>query len=128
MKKLIFSIAFVLLILLNLSCSDENKVTAWIEDGEEIDEGAIAFFYLEKNYPNPFNPSTTIGFNLAFESHVDLEVYSEDWIKVATLISTVMQPGSHRVHFIAEGLSSGEYFYTMTVEGVTQIRKMKLVK
>ncbi len=128
MKSIILSIALFSILVGNLSCSEENKVTAWIADGEELDEGTSVFFSLKENYPNPFNPSTTIGFDLAIEKHVDLEVYSDNWIKMATLINTEFAAGRYQVTFNAAGLSSGEYFYTMTVEGVTQIRKMKFMK
>ena len=128
MKSTIFSIVILLIVLGNLTCSDEDIVGNWVSDGEELQEGTLVYFEMEQNYPNPFNPSTTIYFNIAKLIHIDLEVYSEDWIKVATLISEELEPGTHAVTFNAEGLSSGEYFYTMTGEGVTQIRKMKLTK
>jgi hypothetical protein len=128
MKRIILSIALLLIILGNLTCSEENRVAAAIADGEELEDGTMVLFLLHENYPNPFNPSTVIKFTISKSMHIDLIVYSEDWIKVATLISVEMGLGAHEVNFNAEGLSSGEYFYTMTGEGVTQIRKMKLVK
>lgn len=129
MKKCLFFLVWMLLVgITSLSCSDKGKILTGIQDGEELKEGAQVPFLLDQNYPNPFNPSTTIGFDIAFEIHVRLKVFADDWQEVQTLINRKLQAGRYVTQFNAVHLPSGEYCHTMEAGGITQIRKMKLVK
>jgi len=83
---------------------------------------------LKNNYPNPFNPSTTIRFELPQASDVQLSVYNTIGQKVSTLVNQNMSAGSHSITFNAEGLPSGVYIYRLKAEGFSQSRKMLLVK
>ena len=114
--------------LIILSCSDENIIGNWVSDGNELEEGSKVYFNMEQNYPNPFNPSTVINFRVFERIKVELIIWSDDWVKKATLLDKFCDYGNYQVIFNAEGFPSGEYFYTMTGESVTQIRKMKIVK
>ena len=69
-------------------------------------------YSLENNFPNPFNPSTVIQYNLAYDSNVKLTVYNTLGVKVGELISEVQPAGLHNYKFNATGLSSGVYLYT----------------
>lgn len=126
--KIFYRLIQLIFILTFLSCSDENIVGNFVADGEELEEGSEVFFLMEQNYPNPFNPSTNIKFQVAKPIKLELTIWSEDWIKKATLLDKSFEPGYYEITFNAEGYSSGEYFYTMTGENVTQIMKMKIVK
>ena len=83
---------------------------------------------LGRNYPNPFNPSTTIPFELNSAAHVRLEVYDMLGRRVALLIDQPLQVGSHTARFEAENLPSGMYITRMQTEGEVLTQKMLLVK
>lgn len=83
---------------------------------------------LMANYPNPFNPTTTIRYNLAEAGKVQAFVYNVIGQKVATLVDTRQDPGKYTVQFNANQLSSGVYFLYFQTQGVTKTQKMLLVK
>lgn len=84
---------------------------------------------LDQNFPNPFNPSTQITYQLSNPSNVTLEVYSITGEKIMTLVkNSFQQPGSHSVPFEAEDLASGIYIYRLTTGEQTLTRKMTLLK
>jgi photosystem II stability/assembly factor-like uncharacterized protein len=85
-------------------------------------------FALEQNFPNPFNPSTIINYQLSMFSYVRLKVYDLLGREVATLLSREMQPGYYSVDFDGTNLSSGLYFYTIQAGDFTDTKKMLLVK
>jgi hypothetical protein len=73
-------------------------------------------------YPNPFNPMTTITFDLPYTAHVSIKVFNVLGQEVVVLADEVRNVGSHRIHFNAAGLASGVYFYRLDVvalDGVT---------
>lgn len=85
---------------------------------------------LEQNFPNPFNPTTQIQFSLTSAQQVNLDVYNVVGQRVATLLNDVSRgAGSHTVTFDASKLSSGVYFYRLSLQDGEQLtRKMMLVK
>jgi hypothetical protein len=85
-------------------------------------------FYLYQNFPNPFNPSTHIRFDLAKSGLVTLNIYDITGKKITGLVNEDLNAGSHMVDFDASNLSSGVYFYKIEAPGFTSIRKMILVK
>lgn len=73
---------------------------------------------LKPAYPNPFNPTTTIPFDVSNVSKITLEVYDVMGRKVSTLAEgRTFQPGRHSLSFDAAGLSSGTYLYRLVVDG-----------
>jgi subtilisin-like proprotein convertase family protein len=85
------------------------------------------------NYPNPFNPRTTISFDLPRDSQVDLEIFDIRGHKVQTLISEAMTAGHHGVVWNGtesngRQLSSGTYFYRLRAGGESLTKKMVLLK
>ncbi len=85
--------------------------------------------YLSQNYPNPFNPQTSIDFVVPATGNVTLEVFDVSGARVATLFSGVKSAGSRTtVSFNADGLASGVYFYRLSGNGFTEMRKMVLLK
>jgi hypothetical protein len=101
-------------------------VLAVDEQGNEIP----AEFTLLGNYPNPFNPSTTIKFVMPQRSDVSLEVFDVLGRLVSTQNLGVRQAGTHEVRFDASSLASGMYQYrlTMTETQKSVVGKMMLVK
>lgn len=83
---------------------------------------------LGKNYPNPFNPTTKISYSLPSAKDVTLKVYDVLGREVATLVNSKQQAGSYSVTFDARQYSSGVYFYRLSTENVSKVRKMMLVK
>lgn len=86
-------------------------------------------FRLYANYPNPFNPSTTIRYSLPAAQKVKLVVYDVNGRLLQTLVDSQQAAGSHSVTFDATNLSSGVYYYKLTNEnGQTKSQKMILLK
>ena len=86
-------------------------------------------FVLESNYPNPFNPSTTIRFTLAEDAKTRLRVFNVLGEQVATLFDEVAQAGRlHEVTFDATRLPSGVYFSTLESGNLRVVKKMVLMK
>ena len=79
-------------------------------------------------YPNPFNPATTISFDLPMISKVSLVVYNVGGQKVETLVNDRVSAGSHNINFDGARLSSGMYFYTLNAGQFSETRKMMLLK
>ncbi|MCB1060361.1 MAG: T9SS type A sorting domain-containing protein [Calditrichaeota bacterium] len=91
--------------------------------GELADE-----FSLSQNFPNPFNPSTTLTLNLTRRSYVSLTVYNLQGQVVDTLAKEVLESGSFDFVFDGAGLPSGIYFARLTAGQITQTVKMILLK
>lgn len=87
------------------------------------DELPQAYSILYPIFPNPFNPITTIRYDLEKEINVLIEVYNISGQKVRTLVDAPQGPGEHTTTFNAEGLSSGLYFFT--VKAGTQTSTVK---
>jgi hypothetical protein len=92
-------------------------------------------FTLYPAYPNPFNPMTTIRFDLPVASQVSLTVFNVLGQRVVTLANEALPAGTHQVHFNGAGLGSGVYFYRIEVAPVNgrgmhevAVRKVLLVK
>jgi len=85
-------------------------------------------FALHGNYPNPFNPETTIEFALPAAAAVTLEVYSILGEKVSSLDFGEMSAGVKTVNYNAAGLTAGVYFYRLTAGDFTAGDKMILLK
>ena len=102
-----------------------------------IDDGGLNLipqeFALNANYPNPFNPETTIEYSLDRTEEVTLKVYAITGQLVRTLVNSAMEAGSHQVRFNGRDdfgnlLSSGVYFYQLQSAGKIATNKMILMK
>ena len=103
----------------------------WTNNASAVETDAVAppaDFFLEQNYPNPFNPSTTIAFVLPVAGMVNLAVYDALGREVAILAQGMLEAGSHRYQFSAQGLCSGLYLCRLTAAGQTWTRKMLLMQ
>ena len=96
----------------------------------QIDGNLPNKFFLEANYPNPFNPTTQIRYSLPSSSlhNVTLKVYNLLGQEVATLVNEVQKIGTYEVEFDASELTSGIYIYTLQSAEFLQSRKMMLIK
>ncbi|MCH8494096.1 MAG: chitobiase/beta-hexosaminidase C-terminal domain-containing protein [Balneolales bacterium] len=94
----------------------------------ETEDQLPAEVALAQNFPNPFNPTTRISYDLPSESAVRLAVYDLLGRQVAVLVNERMSAGSHFVTFDAASLSSGVYMYRLEASGVVLTQKMTLVK
>jgi len=92
------------------------------------DNNVVKDYNLMQNYPNPFNPTTTINFALPKTGLVTLKVYNLIGQEVATLVNEVKNAGRYSVDFDASDLSSGIYFYRVSVNDFNDVKKMILVK
>jgi hypothetical protein len=112
-----------------------NTVSARTEENTLIQTNinSAQDYYLRDNYPNPFNPSTTIEFGLKAGSNVKLAIYNSTGAEVALLFKGDLPEGSYSQRWNAAGLPSGTYFYRLEIVGnssgiFTQTKKMILVK
>lgn len=87
-----------------------------------------AAFALEPNYPNPFNPVTTIRYQLPEAGHVLLRVYDMLGREVAKLVDGVQPAGEHEVRFDASELGTGVYVYRLQAAGEMAAERMLVVK
>lgn len=85
-------------------------------------------FSLSQNYPNPFNPETKIKFQISNSSEVKLTVFDNAGREVAILVNQFLKAGNYEFNFNAKGLSSGIYFYRLSSENFSEIKKMILIK
>jgi hypothetical protein len=85
-------------------------------------------YQLYPNYPNPFNPSTTIRYEVRHAGNVNLKVYDVGGREVATIAEGTRPAGVYNVTFDASGLASGMYFYRLAAGNFIETRKMLLVK
>jgi hypothetical protein len=85
-------------------------------------------FKLHDNFPNPFNPSTSIKFSVPATGLVSLKVFDITGKEVTTLVDGNIEQGEHEVNFNASHLASGVYFYKLISGSFTEVKKMILVK
>jgi len=105
-----------------------------IVDVEDTEQTKPTEFILENNFPNPFNPTTTIYYSIPNrqqgDSYFDVQliVYDPLGRKVATLVNEQKPAGTYRVTFNARGLSSGVYYYSLISESNIITKPMLLIK
>jgi len=115
----------------NLTATSTESFSLIDTSSTGIDEGIHSIpdkFVLHQNFPNPFNPETTIHFDLPKQAFATLKIYNIKGILVATAIQRQMAAGRYQVQFSAEELASGIYFYTLESGEFRQCRKMIYVK
>jgi len=85
-------------------------------------------FSLDQNFPNPFNPSTIIGYQLPANTIVTMKVYDVLGREVKMLVNERQSAGSHSVRFSAANLPSGVYFYRLDAGTYHDTKKLLLLK
>lgn len=101
-----------------------ETVTSFASNASDV----VKDFRLNQNYPNPWNPTTTISFQVPKTSFVTIKVFTITGKEVRTLVSREMNPGSYEVDFDGTTIPSGVYFYRMHAGDFTATRRMILVK
>jgi hypothetical protein len=99
----------------------------------EVELTSLSTFSLEQNFPNPFNPTTTIKFSIPTSEFVTLKVYDVLGNEVASFINEEIPAGSYEVEFASytgsvRNLTSGIYFYTLRAGSYIETKKMILLK
>lgn len=138
LNEFIYGIAFTSPTV-GLACSWSGKILRTTNGGvitSISDPNTIPNEYsLKQNFPNPFNPSTLIEFQVPTLNKggntrgvVNLSVYNSLGVIVAELINSELKPGSYSVAFNVTGLYSGIYYYKLTSDNFSQTKKMLLIK
>ncbi len=123
---------------------ETNESFTWTQNGDRVEIGSLTAksgsdaglpgeFQLLPNYPNPFNPSTVIGFSLPTAGKAKLVVFNILGRQVATVFDAEASAGYNEVSWDGRAddggqVSSGVYFYRLTTESFTETRKMMLLK
>jgi hypothetical protein len=100
----------------------------WKINGEEDTNADITSYALDSNFPNPFNPTTQISYQLPENSFVNLVVYNIIGQKVAELVNQEQTSGKYTVKFDASNLPSGVYIYKLQAGEFSDVKKMLLTK
>ncbi len=108
--------------------SNEVSVSRDFIEKQTADESLNFSYKLEDNYPNPFNPSTTINYELAEDTKVVLKIYDILGREIAELVNEKKSAGFHKVNFNASHLPSGIYMYRIKTEHYSDSKKMLLLK
>ena len=94
--------------------------------GENASNPSLIKLY--DNYPNPFNPSTTLRYSLLEASLTSIKIYDAVGKEVAVVVNEMKTAGTHQIEFNAVGLSSGIYYYSIPVVRFSKTKKMILMK
>ncbi len=117
----------------------ENTHLGWFIDDIKIEHGMTGIdktemgdvpskYELYDNYPNPFNPLTTISYSMPHSEFVQLKVYDVLGKEVATLVHEYKVSGYHKIEFDASDLNSGVYFYRLQCSGFNETKKLILLR
>jgi hypothetical protein len=85
-------------------------------------------YLLSQNFPNPFNPSTSIKYQIVENSFVTLKIYNILGSEVKTIVKENQNPGIYELTVDGSNLSSGVYFYRLETENFSDVKKMVLIK
>ena len=102
-----------------------------IYDAVKVDLTKTLTYNLEQNYPNPFNPETTIKYSVPEKTHVTVKLFDISGSEIKTLVNEIKPAGVFELKFNVNsggGLPSGVYFYKLTTEKFSSIKKMILIK
>ncbi|MBD3170339.1 MAG: T9SS type A sorting domain-containing protein [candidate division Zixibacteria bacterium] len=121
------------------SAQFETFPSEWVSSGWEFGDGVVladvdisenlpSEQLLVENYPNPFNPVTSINYTLPSEGDVKIAVYNMLGQKVGTLVDGYQRKGFHQASWDGSEYASGVYFYSITAGNQTKVEKMMLVK
>jgi hypothetical protein len=109
--------------------AERDAINKLVSTGvKELAKGVPEQYRLENNYPNPFNPVTTIEYSLPHSGFVSLKVYNLIGEEVATLVNGIQHAGQFEVPFDASNLSSGVYIYRLQSNNFIETKRMVLMK
>ncbi|MBX7044696.1 MAG: T9SS type A sorting domain-containing protein [Ignavibacteria bacterium] len=107
---------------------DYNGNYKYYDLNSEVIIGIPSKYSLAQNFPNPFNPATVISFQIPASGFVSIKVFDVSGREVASLVNEIKAAGYYSVTFDAKGLSSGMYFYKLSTEKFSAVKKMVVVK
>ncbi|MEP7146059.1 MAG: Omp28-related outer membrane protein [bacterium] len=111
----------------NVEQAIEESVTGTV--GISGNETGIADNYsLSQNFPNPFNPATSIKFSLPGDGNVSFKIFDISGKEVSNYVDGFLRKGSYNVEFDGTGFSSGVYFYVLKTDNFVDKKKMILIK
>ncbi len=116
-----------------ITATGSDRLTVSVEGVVSVKAGSMPKeFSLSQNFPNPFNPSTTIQYSLVTSGMVSLKVYNMVGQEVVTLVNGHQEAGNHTLTFNAKegiaGLSNGVYFYRLDAGSFVSIKKFVFMK
>lgn len=85
-------------------------------------------YNLQQNYPNPFNPNTIINYNVSKSAYITIKVYDVSGKEISTLVQGYKTPGTYKVTFSGDNLTSGVYFYRLETKTYSETKKMIFIK
>lgn len=106
----------------------ERKFLSQIVTDSEDEPIKVAGFKLEQNFPNPFNPVTSMQYTIGNRQFVRVKVYDLLGKEITTLVNQEMAAGIHNLEFDGTGLPSGTYFYRLEAGNYVETKKMVLLK
>jgi hypothetical protein len=115
------------------SCIQVYSTVLSLTSVSNVTPAAPNRFHLDQNYPNPFNPSTIIQYSLPKEGHATIQIFNLSGQRVRTLLNERKNSGEYSVNWdgktdIGSQASSGTYFYVVTIGGLSEARKMLLLR
>lgn len=110
--------------------------TAWVNAGllakpsgiRKEPSGKVKSYNLEQNFPNPFNPKTTIRFDVAERGIVKLEILTLEGKQIASLVNEHCEEGSYSADWDASNMASGVYLYRLETDKFSQTKKLLFIK
>lgn len=105
---------------------NDNSVSGW--NDAVVSAQVPQEYSLEQNFPNPFNPTTTIPFGLPNSGHVSLKVFNLSGQEVATVMEGDLSAGQYRALFNGSSLPSGIYLYRLETPDYQKTMKLTLIK
>lgn len=117
----------------NTICIDSTSVPDHLGHGDVLGPCSAqsqvpSVTLLNANYPNPFNPVTSISFSLSVSSKAKLVVYDNIGREVAVLVDGFLEAGIYKYDWNASNFASGIYFYKLAANNFEQVKKMVLIK
>ena len=106
----------------------QKAIYSLIDEIELLDQAIPTEFALHHNYPNPFNPSTTISFSIPKGEYVSIRIYNLLGMEVATLVDRELSIGNYAYSWDATGIAGGVYYYMIRAGNFQEVKKMVLVK
>jgi hypothetical protein len=104
---------------------DDFGIVTGVEDKQQ--DVPLAY-RLYQAYPNPFNPTTTIRFDVPAAGDVSLKIYDILGREIAVLVNDRKQPGHYETAWNAASYASGVYFYRLSANGFVETKKLLLMK
>jgi uncharacterized lipoprotein YddW (UPF0748 family) len=119
--------ADAVMLMINRKLSPDAVITS-VKNIKHSERNLPNNFILSQNYPNPFNPTTRIKFRIINSNFVSLKVFDILGKQIQTLVNEKKATGAYEVEFNGEELTSGIYFYKLTVGKISISKKMILLK